>query len=218
MNKILLIGAGGHAKSIADTIQNNGGLELLGYLDNNPSLSHGPMHLPIFGRINSLKDHEHTGIEYTFLAIGAFGNFHLREQLVAMVHETNFRFPVVSDHRAIVSPDVTIGEGTFVGKRAVINAGTTIGKHVIINTGAIIEHDCAIGDFAHISPGVMIGGHSVIGENCHIGIGSTIVPGVRIGNMSLIHPGSVVTHDIPDFAVAMGSPCEVVALRDDLNV
>lgn len=91
-----------------------------------------------------------------------------------------------------------------------VNAGSVLGDGVIINSSATIEHDCVIGVFSHISPGVVLCGNVTIGMDSHIGAGSVIKQQVQIGNRAMIGMGSIVLHDVPDNTLAYGSPCQVV--------
>lgn len=81
---------------------------------------------------------------------------------------------------------------------------------MIINTGAIVEHDCTIGNFVHVSPGCTLCGSVAVGENTHVGAGSVVRQQVQIGRNCLIGAGSVVVSSIPDGAEAYGNPCKVV--------
>ena len=92
----------------------------------------------------------------------------------------------------------------------IIQACTQIGRHCIVNTGASIDHECVIGDFAHISPRVTLCGNIHVGEGTWIGAGTVVIPGVKIGKWSIIGAGSVVDKDIPDGVLALGNRCRVI--------
>jgi acetyltransferase-like isoleucine patch superfamily enzyme len=91
----------------------------------------------------------------------------------------------------------------------VLNPDAVVGEGAIINTGAIVEHDVAIGHYAHVSPNTVLGGGARIGDLAHIAISATVLPLVRIGSRSVLGAGSVAVRDIPDGVVAFGSPARV---------
>lgn len=114
---------------------------------------------------------------------------------------------------AIISPRVTISEGTVVMQGSVIQTRTSVGRHAIINTGAMVDHDCVIGDFAHIAPGAVLTGDVTVGEGALVGAGACVIQGKKIGKWSIVGAGATVIHDIPDFAVAVGNPARVIKIN-----
>ena len=93
---------------------------------------------------------------------------------------------------------------------AVINPNAKIGKHCIVNTSSVIEHDCIVRDFAHISPGASLAGNVTIEEGAHIGIGASIIQGIKIGQWAIVGAGAVVIKDVPDFATVVGNPTRII--------
>jgi sugar O-acyltransferase (sialic acid O-acetyltransferase NeuD family) len=93
---------------------------------------------------------------------------------------------------------------------AIVQAMAKIGNHVIVNTGAQVDHDCVIGDFAHIAPRVVLCGGVSVGEGTLVGAGATVAPGVTIGKWATIGAGAVIIAGIPDYAVAVGNPARVI--------
>jgi sugar O-acyltransferase (sialic acid O-acetyltransferase NeuD family) len=112
-------------------------------------------------------------------------------------------------NRDIMTDQPMIGVGTIVMDCAIIQVGTLVGDHCIINTNANVDHDCRIGDFVHIAPGVTLCGNVTVGDGTFIGAGSTVIPGITIGKNCIIGAGSVVVRDIPDNSKAYGNPCKV---------
>lgn len=115
---------------------------------------------------------------------------------------------------AIVSPSASVGKGSVVMQGAVIQADARIGCHCIVNTGASVDHECVIDDYAHVSPHATLCGNVRVGEGAWIGAGAVVVPGVSIGKWCVVGAGAVVVRDIPDGAVAYGSPCRPVGKND----
>jgi acetyltransferase EpsM len=93
---------------------------------------------------------------------------------------------------------------------AVLNARASIGRHVIINTGAIVEHECVIADYAHISPNATLCGNVHVGEGSQVGAGAVVIPNIRIGSGSMIGAGSVVIRDVPNNTLVFGNPARAI--------
>ena len=114
---------------------------------------------------------------------------------------------------AIISPRVKMGVGNMILHGVIIQAETEIGNHVIINTGAQVDHDCIVEDYVHIAPRVVLCGNVKVGSGTLIGAGATVIPGKTIGRWATIGAGSVVTKDIPDYAIAVGNPARVIKIN-----
>ena len=97
---------------------------------------------------------------------------------------------------------------------AVINAGATIGKHCIVNTAAVIEHDCILEDFVHISPNTTITGSVTVGEGTHIGAGAIVLPNIKIGNWATVGAAALVLKEVPDFATVVGNPARILNYKN----
>lgn len=187
---LYIYGNGGHAKVVADIARANGYDNLI-FLDDNSDMKFN----------SNLPKHP---------IIIAIGNALIRQKLQNLVLSSGFELITLIHPTAVISSDVTIGNGSVVMPGAIINAKSTIGNGVIINSGAIIEHECTIGDFAHICPGVAIAGGSLVGERSWIGIGSSVIQNITIKPDITIGAGSVVVKDILEGSLAYGNPCRVV--------
>ena len=97
--------------------------------------------------------------------------------------------------------------------QVVVNADVTIGKHCILNSGSIIEHDCVLSDYVHISPNASLAGNVSVGEGTQIGIGASVIQGITIGKWVTIGAGAVIIEDVPDFAVVVGNPGRVIKMN-----
>lgn len=210
MDDIILIGGGGHCKSVIDSIIKSKTYNIVGILDLPDKVEEEILGISIIGTDDQLEYYYKNGVKYAFLTVGSIGNVSLRRRLYTAALNIGYDFPSIIDNTAIVSDNVKIGCGSFIGKGVIINSDSIIGNHCIINTGAIIEHDCYIGDFCHIAPGATLSGSVTIGENSHIGTNSTVIQNVRIGENTLIGAGSVVIRNIGDNTKAYGNPCREV--------
>ncbi|OLN33518.1 acetyltransferase [Desulfosporosinus metallidurans] len=210
MNKIVLVGAGGHALSVIDSIQSNGKYEIVGITDAGAVVGEKVLGYEVIGNDAILTSVFDNGVEYAFVTVGSIGNTSLREKLFYMLKSKGFCLPAIIDNSSKIGSNVWLGEGIYVGKNTVVNAKSTIGDMAIINTGAIIEHGCCIDNFTHIGPGAVICGDVKIGAGTHVGANATVIQGVTIGDNSLIGAGSNVVHDVTSKVIAYGNPCKVV--------
>jgi len=210
IEKIVLIGGGGHCKSIIDSIICLNKYEIVGIVDSKENIGKNINSIPIIGEDKLLTDLYAKGIKSAFITVGSIGYCHIRERLYNFAKNIGFTIPNIIDSTSILAHSVTLGEGTFIGKGCIVNSDTTLGDMVIINSGAIIEHDCRIGNFVHIAPGVTISGNVKIGQYTHIGVGSTIIQGITIGNQTLVGASSLVLKNIDSGLKVFGIPCKEV--------
>lgn len=210
MKRMVLLGGGGHCKSVLDTLSKFPEFEIVGILDIESKVGDSILQTKIIGVDDDLFDLYLNGIDYAFITAGSIGNTDLRIRLYKKIKEVGIKTPNIIDDTAIISDNIVLGEGNFIGKGAIINSGVILGNNCIINTGAIIEHDCRIGDFCHVAPGSTLSGGVELGNNTHIGTNSTIIQNIKIGKNTLIGAGSVVIHNISDNAKAYGNPCKEV--------
>lgn len=210
MEKIILIGGGGHCASIIDTMRQQALFEPVGVLDTLDKVGSNILDVPIVGVDSDLEDWFNKGVRYAFVSIGSVGDTKLRQKLVAYAEKIGMTLPSIIDPSAMISKYADIQEGTFIGKGVIINAQAEIGKQAIINSGVILEHDCSIGDYVHLAPGVTISGNVNVGNYSHIGTNSTLIQCVTVGKNVLIGAGSVVIGDISDDSKAFGNPCKEV--------
>ena len=208
--KILLIGGGGHCKSVLDTLLLLNGYNEIAIVDVSENIGKSIMGIPIIGSDSDLAHLFKDGYEFAFIAMGSIGNPKLRVKLFDEISLIGFKIPNIIDISANVSRFAKLGTGIFIGKKAILNAGAIVGNGAIINTGSIIEHDCNIGEFVHIAPGAVLGGAVEIGKNSHVGSGAIIKQQIKIGDNSIIGMGSVVTKGIGSNKKAYGNPCREV--------
>ncbi|QGU94990.1 serine acetyltransferase [Clostridium bovifaecis] len=212
MEKIILVGGGGHCKVIIDIIKSTMKYEIVGIVDKK-GIGEKISDVPIIGNDDVLSELYNKGVENAFVCIGALNNMPLRDEIYYKLKRIGFKIPKLVHNRAVVSPYSEILSGTCVMPGAVINPGACIGENCIINTSCVIEHDCNIGRNTHISPKSAIAGGSIVGYNCHVGIGSAILQKVKIGNNVVIGAGAVVLNDIQDNSTVVGVPAKIIKCR-----
>lgn len=201
--KVVIIGAGGHAKVIADIIEKSGD-EIVGFLDDNKKKGTTIIkEYKVLGDFNNRFPLAIANSDYEFII--AIGDNKKREEIS---HSPNLKFYTAIHPSAQIGLDVEIQEGTVIMANACINSSAKIGKHCIINTGAIIEHDNIIEDFVHISPNAVLGGTVKISKNTHVGIGSTIKNNITICENCKIGAGAVVVKDIEKEGTYIGVPAK----------
>jgi len=195
---LVLVGAGGHARVVAESATESG-WRLAGFIDDRPRASLGDQ----ASRLGGLSCLEHEELVRHHPVVLARGDLRLRRDLIPRLHEP---IATIVHPSAVVSSSAELGPGVFVGPRAVVNPGAHIGAHAIINTSAIVEHDCRIGENTHLAPGVVLGGNVSIESDTLVGLNASVIPGVRIGSRVTIGAGAAVVHDVADGELIIGVP------------
>ena len=208
--KILLLGGGGHCKSVLDSIYDLNKYDDIGIIDKQENVGKTILSTLIIGTDADLQSLFDQGYKEAFVTVGSIGDVTLREKLTRVAENIGFRLPTIIDPTSSVSKYSELESGIFVGKQAVINAGSRIENGAIINSGAIVEHDCEIGSYVHISPGSVICGEVKIGEQTHIGAKTVVKQQVVIGRNTTIGMGSLVLKNVRSNIIAYGNPCREV--------
>jgi sugar O-acyltransferase (sialic acid O-acetyltransferase NeuD family) len=209
LERIVVLGGGGHARVLISLIRATARYEIAGILD--PSLKRETMvvDIPVLGGDNLLSRQMKEGITLACIGVGSVGDNSKKISLYKTTKEVGFSVPCLIHPQAIVTEnEVNISEGVQVMAGAIIQAGSLVRENTIINTGGIIEHDCVIGKHVHICPGAVISGGVTIGDSTFIGSGATIIQGIKIGNNSVVAAGAVVINDVGDGLKVKGVPAE----------
>jgi len=189
-----LVGAGGHARSCVDVIEQNDRFSVAGLVGLPHEVGKHLYGYPVLGSDTDLaqliRDFPHA-----LVALGQIKTPDLRIRLFEMLKVHGCDLPAIVSPRAYVSPHASIGEGTIVMHGAIINAGARIGRNCIINSRALVEHDAVIDDHCHIATSAVINGHVSVGEGSFIGSNACIRQGVGIGARSFINMGEKVFTD-----------------------
>ena len=196
IKKLLLLGFGGHAKSVVDSIEASGEYTIVGFSERVLDKNITYRGYEVICTDEELEAMYKSGIEYAFITIGFMGNSTLREKIMAQLKQIGYKIPIIVDPTAIVAQDVSVGAGSFIGKRAVLNAAVKVGENAIINTGAILDHETEVGDNSHIACGSVLCGQVKIGSSTLIGAGSTVIQNITIEEECIIGAGSTVLHDV----------------------
>jgi UDP-perosamine 4-acetyltransferase/acetyltransferase EpsM len=207
---LIVWGAGGHARVVAELVQRSGQHRIVAFVDDvSATTNESPLPgVPVVARFEDAA-----AIAGVAAAVHvAVGDNAARRAISHRLLSASARLVALSDPAALVAEGVGPAPGTLVAAFARVGAGARLGTGVIINTGAIVEHDSRVADFAHLAPRVVTGGGASIGEGALLGIGAVILPGVCIGARAIIGAGAVVTSDVPDRAVARGCPARVTRI------
>ncbi len=199
MRKIILVGAGGHAKSCLDVILSTRKYKVVGILDKNKKGNFGK--IKILGNENYLLSLKKNSKIEVAITIGQIKSPNLRIDLFKRIKALKFQIPKIISKHSLVSKNSFVDEGTMVFHKAIINFGANVGKNSIINTSALLEHDVVVGNHCHISTGSILNGSVKVGNGTFIGSGSIVREGIKIGNNCIIGMGVVVKKNIKDFSV-----------------
>lgn len=206
--RLLILGAGGHARAVVALARRTGDWEIAGLLDQQPPATPETIDgIALLGGLDEAARLLAGGVRHAVLAVG---NNRARAELHARMAALGFAFPALRHPTAIVEDNVTLGDGSLVCAGAILGAQVAIGRGVIVNTGAILDHETQVGDHAHIAPGCRVAGRVRIGPGALLGIGSSVREKISIGAHALVGAGSVVVADIPPGVVAFGVPARVV--------
>ncbi|MDC0239202.1 acetyltransferase [Candidatus Thioglobus sp.] len=191
MNTIVLIGGGGHCRSVIDVIEQQGKYKIAGIIDKPELFGQEILGYKVIGNDSELT---YLAKQYgnAIVTLGHIDSPHPRIELFNLAIKAGFKIPIIISPRAYVSKHSKVGKGSVVMHDALINANTIVGENCIINSKALIEHDCTISSHCHISTQAIINGSVLIGERSFVGSNSTTKQGVSIAKDSFIKAGSVV--------------------------
>ena len=194
---IVLIGAGGHAKSCIDAIESQGLFRIFGLVGFAEQVGDTVLGYEVIGTERDLPQIR-KNCKNAFVAVGQIKSPTTRIDLHNILLDWKFNLPVIQAPSAYVSKHSRIGSGTLVMAQAAVMPGVNIGTNCIINSKSLIEHDAQIGKHSHISTGAVINGNARIGEGSFVGSGAVVMQGVEIGNNCVIGMGAVVRRQVPD--------------------
>lgn len=207
-NRILIIGAGGHGKVVAEILRARG-TEPGGFVDADEALwGTQVLGLPVLGGMNHLeKIARHHGLASAIVAIG---DNRVRQEVAREVERAGLKLASAVHPSATISPTVRLGRGVVVCMGAAICVQAQVGDLAIINTNATVDHECEIGPAAHICPNASLAGRVMVAQGAFVGIGSSVIQCRSIGEWATVGAGAVVTRDIPAHSTAVGVPARVI--------
>jgi len=191
MKSIVLIGGGGHCKSVIDVIEQEGQFKIVGIVDKPELLGSNILGYSVIGNDSDL-DGLAKKYQYALITVGQIKSPSLRIKLFDLATKAGFTLPSIISPNAYVSKHSSIGNGVVVMHDAIVNASVSIGDNCIINSQALVEHDCAISKHCHISTNATINGGVAVKLGCFIGSGAIIKESTTIGKNSFIKAGSLV--------------------------
>lgn len=218
MSHLVVIGAGSHAREVAEILRFQGALapggSLLGFIDENHE-AHGKVldGLPVLGGWDWFDgvDRGHISV------VCAVGNPGLCRRLVARALALGLNFATAVSNRAYVSPLAHIGQGVTVFPNVAVHTGARVGDFSILNVAVTVSHDSIIGSYCNINPGAHVAGNVSVGDGCYIGMGSNIIQNCSIGAGSIIGAGGAVVTDVPAYVTAAGVPARIIRPHEEIE-
>lgn len=204
---LLVYGAGGHGKVVADAARSAGWV-VTGFIDDAP----GREDATIWGL--PVRTLDRMLAEVPAAAGAAFamgiGDNAARARCQAGLAAKGCTVVTIVHARAAVAPSAVLGAGTVVMANAAVNPDARLGAGCIVNTGAVVEHDCVLGDHVHLSPNAALGGAVRVGDRSHLGIGAVVLPAVQVGRGVRVGAGAAVIRDVADDLTVVGVPARPI--------
>lgn len=196
MRDLFIVGAGGFGREAVWTVERINAVQsepvwnVIGFADDDPAKASGNFEgYPLLGSVEKAsRDNPGASV---FVAVGDNA---VREKVYGILRGHDF--PALIDPSAQVSPTTEFRHGTFIAPEAVVSVGTDIGKFVIVNARAGVGHDCTVGDFSNICPGVSLSGHTRLGRAVFMGTNSCTAPGIVIGDGAKVTCGMPVLKNL----------------------
>ena len=194
-HSIILIGAGGHARSCIDVIEQQGKYQIAGLIGMPYEVDTKHLGYAVIGTDNDLPELA-KAYQYALITVGQIQTAEHRIRLFQQAIQLGFQLPIIIAPTAYVSRHATLGDGSIVMHGSIVNSGVIVGNNCIINTRALIEHDATVEDHCHISTGAILNGDVTVGTGSFIGSGSVIKQGIVIEKSCLVGMGLTVRHNL----------------------
>ncbi|MCH2114557.1 MAG: acetyltransferase [Pirellulales bacterium] len=215
MKKIVLIGAGGHARVLLDILQDDKNSQVCALLDTDRDKWGTTIcNVPVIGDDNCLADLRRQGASHFVVGIGAPGQAARRRQLFDTAQRVGLAPASIVHPTATCFPSAMLAEGVQLLAQSAVSAGATVQTNVIVNTGAIVEHDCLLEPHVHVAPRACLAGGVRVGTGAHIGLGAAVKEDVSIGDHSIVGAGAVVIENVPANTVVVGIPAKPLRKKE----
>jgi sugar O-acyltransferase (sialic acid O-acetyltransferase NeuD family) len=191
MKEILLIGDGGHSKSVIDVLEQEGQFKIAGIVGTAKSIGSNVLGYQVIGDDSDI-DRFSKIYQYAIVAVGQIHSPETRIKIFNLLMKSGFVLPSIISPRSYVSKHAVIGNGSIIMHDAIVNANAIIGDNCIINSKALIEHDSTIQSHCHISTGATINGNVIVGEGSFIGSGAVTNNSIVINKNSFFKAGALV--------------------------
>ncbi len=198
---LIVFGAGGHGKVVADVLA-RAGQAVMGFVDDGVPAGSSVLGLPVLGPTSWLRDHP------ACVALG-LGNNVARARIAEYCDKAGLRLVTAIHPSAVIASSARVEAGAVVMALVVVNADAVIERGAILNTASVVEHDCHVGAFAHVSPRAVMAGGCRLGASAQLGVGASMLPGTSIGDDTIVGGGALVARAIPPSVIAIGVPARV---------
>lgn len=186
ITRLLVVGAGGHGRSVAEAAELSGQFVVVGFLDDSLPAGETVLGFPLLGPVASMAQHLATADQ----AIVAIGNNTVREKLLQQLAAAGFKWATVVHPRAIVSPSAVLGAGSAVMAGAIVGTEACLGISSIVNCGAVVDHHATVEDFGHLGVNASMAGGAVLGRGAWMQAGAALGNGVRVAAGEVLLPGA----------------------------
>lgn len=200
---LLVFGAGGHGKVVAD-VARSAGHEVIAFVDDEENRDNSTLAgIPVFSWEHLRA--RRRDFARAVIALGV-GDNASRQRCLQRLSAEGFEIATVVHPSAVIAPSARLGPGIVVMPLVAVNPDAVVGSGTILNTGCVVEHDCVLGDHVHLSPNATLGGGVRVGDRTHVGLGAVALPGVSIGSDVRVGAGAVVHRDVPSGTTVVGVP------------
>jgi sugar O-acyltransferase (sialic acid O-acetyltransferase NeuD family) len=218
VKRVVIIGAGGHGREIAEILkhqsQKEPDLSPLGYIDDDRNLCGKVLHgLPILGDWEWFKGVDRKEVT----VVCAVGSPRICRSLTDRAADLGLEFVNAISPSASISSSATLGRGVIVFPNTVVSIDCLLADYCVVNVGATISHDTRIGRYSNVNPGARLAGNVSIGEGCYVGMGASVIQGRSIGDWTVVGAGAVVTRDLPGNVTAVGVPAAIIKNNEKGN-
>ena len=206
MSSLLIFGAGGHGKVVAETARAIGSWNEIMFADDAYPQVKSVDGYPVIADFSGAR----SMVGDLTDVIVAIGDNRKRSDLTMELRQSGFNLVTLIHPAAVVAKSAHIETGTVIFAQAVVQAAARIGSAAIVNTAATVDHDCVVGDGVHLSPGVHLGGEVQVGDNSWLGVGATVINRIAIGRDVTVGAGSCVIGNLPDGVTVVGVPARPI--------